>query len=106
MQETLKSLQTSSCDLIDIQVPSFQHFLGFTPALLPRFRAELDNFIKPLLNTTMAEVFANNQYHPDSMVVAAVAMSPEVPNGDSLYAKLLDERDDFRRAVMSLMLKN
>lgn len=107
-RQALEKLGTAGVTLLEVEIPRLDHYLDFTSLYLYRSRYDLDKFLatKPHLKTSVSEIGVEKQFHPALDLWPDIAQAHATPYEYASYSRRLEERDDFQRLVMSIIVSN
>lgn len=97
---------TTGTELIDIEIPKLEYYLGFAPVYSFRSRYDIDNFLAshPIIKDVSVEsIYKSKSFHPSLPLFEALGTSMKSPFDNVEYAQRLEARDDFQRVVINLM---
>jgi amidase len=106
---TLAKLAATGTTLVDIEdIPNLKHNVDFTSTYLSRSRYDIDTFLstRPQIKATVESIYSSKSFHPALPLFQALARGISTPYDDPLYAQRLDERDDFQRQVIGIMVQH
>lgn len=106
VRQALERFGSAGATLIDVEIPRLNYYLDFD-LYQCRTKYDLDKFLatKPHLQTDVAKIGALKLFHPALDLIAELAGGVSTPYEHPTYSKRLDERDDFRRLIMSIMVE-
>jgi Asp-tRNA(Asn)/Glu-tRNA(Gln) amidotransferase A subunit family amidase len=108
IRSTLEKFTVTGATLVNIDIPNLEYYLSITLTYLSRSRYDIDSFLKtrPHINATVESIYASKSFHPALPLFKSIATGISDPYDDPIYAKRLDERDEFQRRVMGIIIQN
>lgn len=99
--QILKTAAASEANIVDVDLPNLPTYLQNTSFFFCRSKADLDSFLKPVIGTTVSEIYEAAKYPPGNFGIEAIATYDETAS----YAMRLETRDEFLRTVMCVMIR-
>lgn len=103
-----KNLPTGTT-LVDVEIPNLDYYLGFTSVFISRSRYDIENFLAshPVLeDVTVESIYSSKSFHPSLPLFDRIGNGIKSPYDDPHYAQRLEEREEFQRIVIGLMLEH
>ncbi len=95
--------------LVDVEIPNLDHYLQFTSTYLSRSRYDIDGFLAahPVIKgVTVESIHSSKKFHQALPLFDTLSTGIKHPYQDPQYAARLDERDDFQRIVIAVMVEH
>jgi Asp-tRNA(Asn)/Glu-tRNA(Gln) amidotransferase A subunit family amidase len=105
----LDRIAATGAELVDVTIPDLDHYVAYTSMYLSRSRADIDAFLATrdgIEATSVAQVYADGQMHPNLDLLIGIATGPTLPTDDPEYYQRMEARDLFQRTVIAVMAEN
>jgi amidase len=107
INRALDSLRQSGVEVVDVDIPGLEDYLQGTSHFLTRARYDLDQWLKPNLGVTVAEIVSSGRCPPENVMIPFISKNGlETPYESGEYGKQVDLREEFQRTVLTAMLKH
>jgi amidase len=109
LDAALEALVLAGAELVQIEIPNLDHYVGFTSIYLTRSLQDMNAFVaaRPdLAVESMQQIYADKKYHEKLDLLEAIVTGPQTPAEDPEYLNRLLAQSEFQRIVLGIIAAN
>lgn len=105
LERALEALRAAGARLVDVELPSLEHYVEYTSLYVTHSRHDIDAFLatRPVTMKTVEEIHAAGRYHPALDLFEAIVEGPVDPLADPEYYERYTARETFQRELVNAM---
>ncbi|MCV7734477.1 amidase [Micrococcus luteus] len=108
-RQAVADLRAAGAEVVDVTIPNLANYLVDTSQYVACSRHDIDVYLaerEPLKDLRVADIAAQGKYHPELDLLEAVVAGPEDPHEDPQYAERFILREQFTRAILTVMAEH
>jgi len=104
-----EAMRGAGAEVIEVQIPDLMGHIVATSMYVTRSRYETDSFLAARPSApmrTLQQIYESGKYHPRLDLIESCVFGPTMPEYDPKYYPALVAREEFARAVLTVMAQN